>query len=214
MIWPSVVVDNFFDDYHKIKSYGNTLKYKKDPRSLWPGERTDLLHTIDPDFFSWSTNKILSLIYPMKENIQWTARQYFQKIDGNKYKSHGWIHRDHENTELTAIIYLSEHKHCGTSLYKQKNFNKERWSDKKHEYYKTLDIKYDTYREMLSDDFNKSVVFESIPNRLVMFDGAQYHAADGFEDFSVKEPRMTLITFFESIHSLGLKYPLTESKRV
>ena len=52
MIWPSVVVDNFFDDYHKIKSYGNTLKYKKDPKSLWPGERTDLLHTIDPDFLA------------------------------------------------------------------------------------------------------------------------------------------------------------------
>ena len=64
---------------------------------------------------------------------------------------------------------------------------------------------------MLFDDFNKSVVFESIPNRLVMFDGTKFHRCHNFGS----KPRYTLV-FFCGIapHSNTLYQPAPPLHRV
>ena len=51
MLWPTICVDNFFEDPGKVKEFSDTLKFNKDPLGKWPGERTMHLHEINKEFF-------------------------------------------------------------------------------------------------------------------------------------------------------------------
>jgi len=119
MLIPTFVFDDFFKNPYDVKKYANSLNYKKAETGRWPGERTDSLHTIDHIFFEKTGEKILSLMFPNDwDNMKFSAEGYFQKISNN-YKNKGWIHRDIPFS-FTAIIYLSHHEFCGTSIFKPK----------------------------------------------------------------------------------------------
>jgi hypothetical protein len=81
--------------------------------------------------------------------FRWSASQYFQKISSS-YTEKGWIHQDLE-FEFTAILYLSEHENCGTSIYMPKKFDNTIINlDKKFEAYRdvnNLKDKIDQYLE-------------------------------------------------------------------
>jgi len=215
MIWPTIIVDNFFDEPEKIVNYSKTLEYIKDSGGEWPGVRSKSIGEVDNLFYNWINYKIIRLMYPMNHSeMNWKSTQYFQKIDGNIYKNHGWIHSD-SPAEFTVIIYLSNHKNCGTSLYdKKKLFNSSMHGDKKEEIYKTLNFKNETkYLKENEDLFEKNLTIDSKFNRIVIFDSNQYHAADKFNDNKNNEERTTLITFFYSLNCEYIKYPITEMRR-
>ena len=146
MIWPTIIVDNFFDEPEKIIEYSKKLNFNKDKEGKWPGLRTDQMANIDDKFFNWINYKIVRLIYPMNHSrMRWVCKQYFQKIDGNIYKNEGWIHAD-TPAEFTVIIYLSKHKNCGTSLYSKKlYFNETINLPEKIKMYKTLNLKHNIF---------------------------------------------------------------------
>ena len=215
MIWPTVIVDNFFDEPEKIVEYSKTLKFIRDPDGQWPGFRTDKIGEVDNLFYNWVNYKIVRLIYPMNHlQMNWKSTQYFQKIDGNVYKNEGWIHSD-SPAEFTAIIYLSKHKNCGTSLYdKKKLFNNSINVEEKMEAYKNLNFKNEKkYLKQNNDLFEKNLTIDSKFNRLAIFDSNQYHAADRFKDDKNNEERLTLITFFYSLSCEYIKYPIPEMRR-
>ena len=213
MIWPTIIVDNFFEDPNKIIEYSKKLTFKKDEQGEWPGERANTVQEID--FFNWVIYRIVRILYPMNHReISWNCSQNFQKIDGNIYRDSGWVHSD-DPCEITAIIYLSKHKNCGTSLYTKKNFsNSTMHSDKKIESYQTLNFDGKLkYLEENNNLFEKNLTVDSKFNRLLIFDSNQFHGADMFRDNENKEERFTLITFFNHIHCANIKYPITEMKR-
>jgi hypothetical protein len=215
MIWPTIIVNNFFDEPEKIIDYSKTLKFHKDSKGSWPGERTNLMSSVNDKFFNWINYKIVRLIYPMTHScMSWLARQYFQKVDGNIYENEGWIHVD-APSEFTAIIYLSKHKDCGTSLYSKKTyFDGTLNKDKKEEMYKTLNLKNGLkYLKQNNDLFEKNLTVNSKFNRLFLFDSNQFHAADKFKDNQNNDERLTLITFFDSLTANNIKYPIPEMKR-
>jgi len=215
MIWPTIIVDNFFDEPEKIIEYSKTLKFGQDPESRWPGIRTGLMSEVDNDFYNWVNFKIVRLIYPMNYlQMSWRSNQYFQKINGNIYKNQGWIHSD-APAEFTAIIYLSNHKNCGTSLYnKKKFFNGVLNDNEKKESYKNINFKDESkYLKENNDLFEKNLTIDSKFNRLVMFDSNQFHGADKFKDDKNDNERITLITFFYSLNCQYIKYPITEMRR-
>jgi hypothetical protein len=216
MIWPSIIVDNFFDDPNKILEISKKLSFAKDNAGRWPGERTTCNSQTDKNFYNWLNYKIVRLLYPMNhEQMTWTCSQYFQKVNGNFYKNEGWIHSD-APWEFTAIIYLSKHKNCGTSLFtKKKFFNNSLHIDKKENIYKKGDIKNELkYLKENNDLFESSLTVDSKFNRLFLFDSNQYHAANNFKDKDHEnEERLTLITFFYSLTANGIKYPIPEMKR-
>jgi len=216
MIWPSIIVDNFFDDPNKIIEVSKKLTFVKDDEGGWPGERTNCLSTIDKDFYNWINYKIVRLLYPMNHvEMNWLCTQFFQKINGKIYKNEGWIHSD-SPVEFTAIIYLSKHKNCGTSLFKKKKFfNSAKHTDKKREMYKNKDLKNELkYLKENNDLFEKNLAVDSKFNRLFLFDANQYHAANNFNDQDYEnEDRLTLITFFYSLTANNIKYPIPEMKR-
>jgi hypothetical protein len=217
MLWPTICVDNFFDEPEKVKQFSDTLKFNKDPLGKWPGERTDLLHEVNKEFVYFTTKKIMSILFPMNHSdIKSEVEQTFQKINGNIYKNKGWVHRDTPK-ELTAIVYLSNHLKCGTSLFKPKKiFNKCINTNFKEEFYKeeskiTAENKYLNEN---NDQFEKILTMDSRFNRLIIFDSNNYHAAEKFNEENINEDRLTLITFFNNISGNHNKYPLTEMKRV
>ena len=217
MMWPTLIVDNFFDDPQKIINFSKQFKYERAIDGEWPGTRTPPIGEVEKNFLAWSTRKIMTLFFPMNlEQIRWRATQHFQKIPYKTYGEKGWIHRDTES-EFTAIIYLSHHTDNGTALYKPKFvFPQDFYTDKKIKFYKDLKDSSlsEKWRKKLNKYFDKVVDLHSNFNRLVLFDGHLWHGAENFG--TEKEDRLTLITFFTGImgkDGTSLRYPIPMMRR-
>ena len=214
MIYPTIILDNFFNDPIKIVQFANSLEYYQDNEGKWPGKRTKELHEINKSFFENYGSKILSILYPTVKEKNFNCSLSFQKIS-KEYINKGWIHKD-DNYDFTTIVYLSQHKECGTSLFDSKNISDEilNYENKKNMY-----LKKDFEKEMKYLDENNSQFIETIKinskfNRLIMFDGAQYHAAQKFIENNIEEERLTLIGFFSNIYFPGIKFNGIEHKRI
>lgn len=214
MIWPTVCVDNFFSDPDAIVAYANKQKFEGDNRS--PGKRSPLIHTSDFRFFRWSCLKILKIFYPHRlDDLNWKAKATFQKVPSN-LDLDGWIHTD-SDWELTAIIYLSKNGDAGTSLYNRETLGKRTHETKsQYNYFQNPGVTgkaralITKARKENNEGFKETVSFKGIYNRLVMFDGAHFHAAHVHKNGP--QDRLTYIIGFEHI-SID-KYPLPESNRI
>jgi|TARA_R100001530_G_C4304815_1_gene151438 hypothetical protein len=221
MIWPTLCIDDFFNDVEKVKDFARSLEYRPSKDGTWPGERTRALHEIDYNFFHYTTNKMIAALYPNDwPNMQWDALSSFQKINGT-WKDEGWVHKDFGN-EVTSIIYLDGDTNCGTSIFRQKthsSFNEElldirRTVNKDNK--RMSNKEYNQTRQQSNELFEKTMSFDSIPNRCVMFDACQYHGVNNYNN-SEKKERLTLVTFFKTIKrgdDIQLKYHLNESRRI
>ena len=65
-----------------------------------------------------------------------------------------------------------------------------------------------------NDQFEETINIKSKFNRFIMFDAAQFHAAQKFTENNVAEDRLTLIGFFNNIYFPGIKYNGIEHKRL
>ncbi len=219
MIYPTVIVDDFFDNPQKVRNFSNKLEYEKDPEGRWPGERTKGLHEIDYNFFNHVHLKILSVLYPNDfRKINYSASSCFQKISAKRHMNPGWIHKD-VGSEITGIIYLSDHKNCGTSLWKNKNFfDTDNTMVEKRKFNKSESYNKNE-KDILTkhnNNFKSIMKVDSIFNRLVLFDSHHHHSAENFLDKDVKDDRLTLVTFIEKIifNDKALHYPLIECRRL
>ena len=221
MQWPTLIVDDFFTDPHAIAKLSKKFKYQKGKDI--PGTRTRPLHEVDNAFFQWSTRKMLALLYPSQVadashdfNVQWQASQYFQRVPFNTYGEEGWIHSD-RGDEFTVIIYLSEHPNSGTCLYEGKYFDANpnpEYEEEKRRFYKELkDLnRMEKYRNKNNSQFRKKVELFSTFNRLILYDGAHWHASRN--DATDKKDRLTLITFFNDVTCKNIRYPITQMRRI
>lgn len=215
MIYPTIILDNFFNDPYKIVEYSKSLEYSEDKEGNWPGKRSEPLHKIDRVFFESFGCKILSIFYPMvKDKFSFNCELFFQKMS-KEYNNEGWVHSDF-NTDFTSIIYLSNHKKCGTSFFDSKkicpNFQ---FLDKKREMYIQKKFKdNEIYVKNNNDMFTETINVKSKFNRGIIFDGAQYHGSQKIVEEGVEEDRLTLIGFFWNINFPGIKFNGVEHKRI
>ena len=182
MKWPTICIDNFLEHPHEVVRMANSFSYAKSSGGTWPGERNQ--PPFDKELDQFLVAKILKVVLPTY-NKTFKAKGRFQRIVKN---DEGWIHSDQPH-EFTAIIYLSNNKRCGTSLYKSK-------------YYKT-DIKPEGYEKALrenNDQYEETVYFESVYNRLIIFDSWQLHGVREFNG-SKDRPRLTYASFFNGIQN-------------
>ena len=215
MLWPTLIVDDFFADPHAVVKLSKTLKYTPAGNGRWPGTRSPPLHEADNDFFLWSTQKIMALLYPMERTgITWDGTQHFQRTPYKTYGDEGWVHSDIER-EFTSIIYLSNHSQSGTCLYEGKHFNTlPEYKEEKQRFYRELKDRerMEKYRDKNNSKFRKKVELFSNFNRLVLFDGHHWHA---FKNSGAdKEDRLTLITFFNNIRCENLQFPIAAMRRI
>jgi len=223
MIWPTLIVDNFFTDPDKIVEISKRYSYTNDGQS--PGVRTPRLNQVDYAFFNWSTTKILALLYPNeRHDLRWFARATFHKVPAN-LEFEGWIHQDIPS-EFTAILYLSKDG-TGTSLFEPVSpeiIMPNEGSKIKYKFFKNPNLsaeelaKVAEAKEKNNACFRETLSIEGRYNRLFLFDGAQYHRAHEFKSPDSKAERLTYIIFFDKItlrddRQFGLKYPCPESRR-
>ena len=204
MMYPSYIIDNFFDNPDTIVKLANNISFPhKGDQS--PGERTDTLHETHNDFFQWSALRMLSAVFP-GEKFNFIAKSRFQKISKNLSEV-DFIHQD-KDTKLTAVVYLNKNGSSGTSLFKPKTFVTLSLKDStKYDYFKYPE-KYkksklkelQREKEVLYDRFEETLSVSGVYNRLFMFDGHQYHAQHPNTN---KEERLTYIVFFSKIESLN-----------
>jgi hypothetical protein len=216
MLYPSIVLDNFFTDPDLVVDFASKLNYYKDIEGRWPGERSEMLHVNYHSFFDYVNKKMLKAIYP-NEEIEYAASTTFQKISGKRYPNEGWIHKDPD--ELTGIVYLSKHKFCGTSLCTKISFEEYKFNqDDKHKFYKKDNYDHEELKSLQKNNqyFKKTLTVDSEYNRLFLFDSSNYHMANSFVDENVNTDRMTLISFIKNIKgkSNNLKYGVAESRRL
>ena len=214
MMYPTYIVDNFFDNPEDIVELANSLPFP-DKGINFPGSRTHPLHSTHNDFFNWSLLRILSVIFPDGQN-NFTARAVFQKIPANLSEV-DFIHQDTQD-KLTAIVYLNKNGTSGTSLFKPKTFvTLDLKNTNKYNYYKSPEkYKGDKLKELkkekeiLRDQFNETVSVSGVYNRLFMFDGHQYHS----QHLNInKEERLTYIVFFSKIESWNAHKATVENNK-
>ena len=210
----SVCVDNFFNNPDSIREFALKQEFIPTENGNWPGERTMCLHDIDEDLNNLFFAKVFSTYFPVRGyQIKFEkADAMFQKIkpfskEKDSWKNMGWIHSDND-WSLAGLIYLTPNfnRDAGTSLFNLKKKYKDTHSDwervpMKHKLYTGNDVSYDEYKKELiehNSKFLEKTNFKNIYNRMVMYDGHEYHGANSFYNKDEKE-RLTLVYFVNGI---------------
>lgn len=220
MYFPSICVDNFFNNPDSVRELAMSLEFKSSTNRPWPGKRSASLSTVSQNYFHQFCDKLFSLTFDFKKhkNISWAVDTYFQLIEPDSYMdiNKGWVHQDH--CIYAGVIYLTPgiDLECGTSLYKPKKsfeipinqeYKEEMFlnfsSEKEKEYLKKL--------EENNLQFVETAKFNNVYNRLVAYDGHAYHAVNNFSGRE-RKPRLTQVFFVEEISSTY--FPIPSSKQV
>jgi hypothetical protein len=198
MLIPTIILDNFFKYPEKIIEFSKTLQYEECTDGAWPGKRSKNLCEISQELFNKINLQMLSLIYPLKNHsISFEACTQFQKIS-SIYRQGGWIHAD--DGMFTFIVYLSNHKECGTSIYEPKNtISGIIHHDKKRNNYLNKKFDDDTFLLENNSQFEETIKIKSRYNRIIGFDSSQIHGAQNFFENGLEEDRLTLISFISNI---------------
>lgn len=227
MKYPTIIVDNFFDNPDEIREFSNKLKWIRSDKIV--GYRTlDLGGLINEDaevkdFFHFIGHKILLLLHPYNTNeIRYNAELFFQKQIPGKSHLDGWVHKD--KAEVSAIIYLNNTDTYGTNIYKRKkqwnrgvSLRTDNYSKKHKGFFDCENKEFDEQefldeREKNNKDFDLITNVKGIKNRILLFDSSQYHAMEipSIEDNS---DRLILMMWFNDIQLDGMKNGVIESRR-
>ena len=210
--YPLTCIDNFFDNPSSVANYANSLNFYPDPEGRWPGYRSEQLHVINPDFFSYICVKYLRAHHNEDDlkHLYYRADARFQIVN-TKY-TEGWIHTDYPVTH-TFIVYLSPlaDLNSGTSFYELKDGAKtipNSYPDAKKIYYQKIKDNipftekekrfYNKIHKLNNSLFYETASLKNIFNRCIGFDGYMWHGAGKFET-NVHQDRLTLIVFFDEI---------------
>ena len=214
------IVDNFFHNPDKIRKFALKQKYSKSKDGSWPGERTDFIHKIDPQFNDAIILKVLSSFVSLGKEISWKDSQIsFQKItpfsdNPLDIKNSGWVHIDSE-WAFAGLIYLTPGAdlQSGTSIFQPKKEKEKIVKNKfidgeygddihkiKKQFYlnKLKDIKkYE--KELLNNNnlFEETIKIDNVYNRMISYSGASYHKANNF--YAGENERLTLVFFVNGI---------------
>ena len=210
MLFPTTCVDNFFDNPKAVRELAYSLERSPSPEGNWPGSRTDALHIVAPEYYNFFSKKLFSLFYNFNlQTTSWEISTYFQFIEPysqNKSVNVGWVHKD-DDTTLSGLIYLNENAplNCGTSLFIPKNIGAIPINgEAKHNFFKLKDsISEEEYVKKLEENnalFTETVTVNNIYNRMICYDGANYHRANSFMCDS-SEPRLTQVFFAHKVIS-------------
>ncbi len=113
-----IVVDDFYLAPHEVRKLALSLEYKSAPRSNYPGERTDHLKIVAPEFYDMWVGKFMEIFGGVHDNWQFSTQ--FQRIPSNAHDpeaNDGWVHSD-PGEDVGGVVYLNPHPDpdSGTSI--------------------------------------------------------------------------------------------------
>jgi hypothetical protein len=206
--FPTIVVDDFYEDPKQVVEFANSLEYSNDTGN-YPGVRSPDLHLVDYDFFQYSANNWLELFWDINlSEVEWTVASYFQKItpfseNPSDIINSGWVHSD-VDAIAAAVIYLNEDSspQTGTSICKPLVDAPKIDNDERFKLYKD-GIATDQYRSSLyknQKQFVDTVTVDNYYNRMITFDATSYHRVRSFytED---SNPRLTQVLFLNKVNA-------------
>ncbi len=212
------VVDNFFDNSKEIVKFANSFEYKIGPNGFWPGKRSEELHINHKQFFNSFLTKIFALFFDYTHTkVGWSeVGMYFQKTyafdskDKNNILNTGLIHQDGD-FPLVGLVYLTENADVdsGTSIMlPNENYKyNEELAERKIALYKKSQKELskkdlEDYKNLILDtnkNFEESVRFNNIFNRLITYTGNDFHKCNSF--YTSQEERLTLVFFIKKIQT-------------
>ena len=200
--------------------------------TLWKVDK-ELAHKITERVLSCYFNFNYEQIFWNYCDMRFQLISRFDK-DKNNLKNKGWIHIDAthphqpqpdpeknqtDKFQLAGLIYLTPdiETYTGTSLFIAKK-------DKTlHDWRKNIDVRKTLFKgDPISDEeikeawekhrscFIEKVMFNNIYNRLVMYDGKEFHAANSY--YTSKDARLTLGFFIGGI--LAPQWPLERVRKI
>jgi len=214
LLFPTLIVDSFFEDPDKVRNFALNLQYNKDIHNMWPGSRSDPLHNIEPLFFELVMHKINKLLFNNSADVSYNSLMTFQLVD-ETYDS-GWVHEDSNQSTLTSIIYLTPGQTSGTSLYKKNDTIKVRddnFVKEKREVFATQKTN-EKARNLHNSQFTETINVKGLYNRMVIFESHNYHAAHEFIGETLDTSRLTLVSFINyttSVSNLPVVRSLSKS---
>jgi len=182
--YPTLIVNNFFNNPNKIVQYSKTLEYQKsdwvEKDREWPGVRTKSINYFNFDLFKFIFLKTLSYYYSNSEliNLKIKGKAFFSKTtseDKSLYKRNEEIHKD-KGSLLAGVIFLNN-----------KN-----------------DFKTGT--TVFDDKLNIKLKVSNLFNSMVCYDANEYHGPS-----NLTKNRLT-ISFF--IDTLNIKSPYDRANEV
>ena len=219
MNFQTIVHDGFFNNPDKVREWGLTLDYQHSD-GTYPGVRTRCTRFIHKKFYEATASKLISLwgVYDRKD---WDIQLQFQKIkrfSDNPDMNVGWIHQD-TGAEAAAVIYLdpdSDLDH-GTSHYRvnSKYSPRDDYPYGKEIYDKVLGPEQSRDQEDLrlyfesmqyhNSRFDRILEVKNVYNRVIAYDGAQWHGQTNFHMDNDDDFRLTIVAFVLSISHPGTK---------
>jgi len=220
MYFPTLCVDNFYTYPDKIREFALSLKFEETTQIPWPGKRSRSLDSIDSAFFKNFCDKLFSLNFDLKKtsSLKYSVETYFQIMEPGQYDdiNQGWVHSDYRT--YAGVIYLTPDidLNCGTSIFRSKNyFNSPiNLEEKQDMYLNYQSSKSNYYKQKIQENnelFEETINFKNIFNRLIAYDGFQYHGVNKFTG-NDNQPRLTQVFF---IHEISSDYfPVPASRQI
>jgi len=206
--FPTLCVDNFYNDPDKIREYALKQEYLESPGN-YPGKRTKELHNLNPRLFNGFIEKLFSIYYPISD-LKWKVSTAFWKVstldfDPKSPKNMGFIHED--KCLMAGVIYLSPgfDVNLGTTIYRQKKNRPSIDYKVLHSFYSNgEDYGFDESIKSNNDCFDETIKIGYIYNRMISFDGNVAHSPSHF--YMGDEVRLTQVFFVHEVKS-SLKFP-------
>jgi len=201
--FPTMVIDNFYEDPDMWRDYALSQEFFKGERGSWPGLRTELLHTLNRPVFEVTMKKILFVLKDYGITSVSEFQTAFQLIDESYGR--GWVHDDDPKLQVAGVIYLNPTAPlgAGTTIYADApDFNGEKYSKLFMEdvLLSTAEerTKYAKYRQEQVNHFSPTITAESVYNRCILFDSRNWHSADNFFGSTKDDTRLTQVFFIRT----------------
>ena len=218
MYFPTICVDNFFDDPQAIRDLAFSLDFSESGKA-YPGKRTKPLHEVAPEYFTYFCRRLMGVFYDFKkfDNVSWNISTAFQLTAPHKNNEcvidKGWVHRD-TNTIFAGVIYLTPGASLdtGTSIFNPKIVGQLEINTDKKEKLFTTNVADQEIKQALEENNNKFVKtmeFKNVYNRMIAFGGEKFHGVDSFTNDNT-EQRLTQAFFVNSV--VADWYPMPHSK--
>lgn len=197
---PLTILDNFYETPSLVRNFALRQTFSKDRTVDHPGTRTDFISELDKELFNVFVLKILNLFFDTnKDNVSYTINSFFQMIPESFEE--GWTHND-GNVSMAGIVYLTPDAplNGGTLICKEKEPGTLYDYQMRNDFYNQKDIDLNLYRKFRdahNNKFDTTIEISNVYNRLVIYDGRDFHREHKFFGNNIQNNRLTQVFFAE-----------------
>jgi len=211
-MFPFTIIENFFPDPDKIVEIAKSVEYTKHEEDTnYAGARSENFHVILPDLHQYICTRILQPFFSGGDGNEFVSAeaeigfQIINPLHEDQYhpKNCGWIHKD-STTLFAGLIYLNRvpEPDTGTDIYIEKDgyaWTEDEDTKIEHKHYsgeEVLDEDYIKAYNRVNGQYELSISFKNVFNRMIAYDSQVSHCA---RTFGKDQERLTLTFFFKDL---------------